>query len=201
MTEIEFLYDFGSPNAYLVHKVLPALAKRTQSKVSYVPILLGGVFKATNNQSPIYAFAGVKNKLQYQYKEIERFVAHHEIAYNMNPHFPVMTIGVMRGAVYAQDKPWYHAYLDTVFDAMWVEGQKMDDPDVIARVLSAADLPANQIMAATQTPQIKQALIASTETAVNRGVFGAPTMFVGDEMFFGKDSLGDLEREINILQR
>lgn len=193
MREIEFLYDFGSPNAYLVHKVLPAIADRHGAALRYVPILLGGVFKATGNQSPMQAFAGVQGKLAYQSKEIARFVRRHGLSYKMNPHFPVMTIGIMRGAIYAQGNAWEIKYIDTVFDAIWGQGEKMDDLPTIARVLGDAGLPAAEIMAATQTPEIKQGLIDTTAAAVARGVFGAPTMFVGTEMFFGKDSLPDLE--------
>lgn len=193
MKTIEFLYDFGSPNAYLVHKVLPGIAARHGAKLDYVPILLGGVFKATNNQSPMMAFADVIGKLSYQVVEIERFKRRHNLVYAMNPNFPVMTIGVMRGAIYAQGKDWEQAYIDAVFDAMWVDGQKMDDPTVIGEVLDKAGLPAREIMAATGESEIKQGLIDNTSAAVKRGVFGAPTMFVGNEMFFGKDSLDDLD--------
>ncbi|MHA6261864.1 DsbA family protein [Arenibacterium sp. CAU 1754] len=193
MKTIEFLYDFGSPNAYLVHKVLPDIATRHGAELKYVPILLGGVFKATNNQSPMEAFAGVTGKLPYQLAEIERFKRRYGVAYAMNPHFPVLTIGVMRGAIYSQGQSWESAYTDAVFDAMWVDGKKMDDPAVIAEVLTEAGLPAEQIMTATVTPEVKQGLIDATTAAVGRGVFGAPTMFVGDEMFFGKDSLDDLD--------
>jgi len=193
MQTIELIYDFGSPNAYLMHKVLPGLAQRAGAELRYTPVLLGGIFKETNNQSPFQAFANVKFKLNYMTTEIQRFIARHDVAFQMNPHFPVMTIGVMRGAVFAQGKPWEQTYIDTVFDAIWVHGKKMDDPAVIAQVLSAADLPAQDIMAATQTPDVKQGLIDLTAGAVARQVFGAPTMFVGDEMFFGKDSLSDLE--------
>lgn len=190
---IDFLYDFGSPNAYLVHKVLPDLAARCGATVTWTPILLGGVFKATNNQSPMQAFSGVAGKLAYQQVEIARFIERHDLPFQFNPHFPVMTIGVMRGAAYAQGKDWESHYINAVFDALWVQGAKMDDPDVIAQVLTDAGLPTADIMAATQTPEVKQALIDTTSAAVDRSVFGAPTMFVGDEMFFGKDSLPDLE--------
>lgn len=193
MAEIEFLYDFGSPNAYLAHKALPALAERTGATVRYLPILLGGVFKATNNASPIQTFAGVAGKLAHQTRVIERFAERHGIPFAWNPAFPVNTLGLMRGAVYAQGKPWEAAYTDAMFDALWVTGQKMDDPQVIARVLSEAGLPAEEILAGTQDPEVKSGLIAATEAAVARGVYGAPTLFVGDEMFFGKDSLDELE--------
>jgi 2-hydroxychromene-2-carboxylate isomerase len=151
------------------------------------------VFKATNNQSPMQAFSGVTGKLDYQRREMARFVARHGIEFAMNPHFPVMTIGVMRGAIYATGKPWEMAYVNAVFDAIWRDGEKMDDPDTIARVLDAATLPAQEIMQATQEAGIKAGLIEATAAAVARGVFGAPTQFVDDEMFFGKDSLGDLD--------
>lgn len=199
VADIEFLYDFGSPNAYLVHRVLPDLARRTGANLRYTPILLGGVFKATGNLSPMMAFRDVKGKLTYQAREIERFVARHGIKYHMSPHFPVVTLTAMRGAVYAQTKPWEGRYIDAVFDAMWIHGQKLDDIDVIADVLDDARLPRDEILDATQDPAVKQALIERTENAVSRGVFGAPSMFVGDELFFGKDSLPDLEYELKTL--
>lgn len=191
--EIQFLYDFGSPNAFLVHKVLPDVAQRTGAELTYVPVLLGGIFKATQNQSPVQAFGGVKGKLDYIRVETTRFVQRHGLKFHWNPNFPVMTIGVMRGAIYAQGKDWEQRYLDTVFDAMWVNGKKMDEPDVIAEALNDAGLPASEIMSATQTDAVKQGLIDNTSAAVARGAFGSPTMFLGDEMFFGKDSLSDLE--------
>lgn len=190
---IDFYYDFGSPNAYLVHKVLPALASGAGTGVSYHPILLGGVFKATGNQSPFQAFAGVTGKIDYLRQEIARFIERHALPFAMNPHFPVNTLMLMRGAVFAEGKGWERLYIDTVFNAMWVGGEKMDDPETILRVLGEAGLPAQEIAAATQDPAIKQALIDQTQAAVDRGVFGAPTIFVGDEMFFGKDALVDLE--------
>lgn len=189
---IDFLYDFGSPNAYLVHKTLPDLAARFGASVNYQPILLGGVFKATNNQSPMQAFGSVQGKLQYHAQETQRFIKRHDLTFHMNPHFPVMTIGVMRGAVFAQGKDWESKYLDAIFDAMWVHGQKMDDPAVINDVLRENDLPAEQIIKATQDQPVKQGLIDATSAAVNRGVFGSPTMFVGDEMFFGKETLPEI---------
>ncbi|MCA0873364.1 2-hydroxychromene-2-carboxylate isomerase [Seohaeicola saemankumensis] len=197
MQNIEFLYDFGSPNAYLVHKVLPGLAERYGASVTYVPILLGGVFKATDNQSPIQAFANVKGKLAYQAREIERFVTRHGIKYHMNPHFPVNTIGIMRGAVYSRGKPWEGTYIDAIYNAMWIHGQKMDDTDVIADVLETAGLPYTEILAATQDAEVKQGLIDATSAAVARGTFGSPTLFLGDEMFFGKDSLPELEHYLS----
>ena len=190
---IEFMYDFASPNACLAHHVLPGIAARHGVGLRHVPILLGGVFKATNNRSPIEAFAGVKGKLAYEMKEIDRFVRRHGIRFHMNPHFPLNSLALMRGAVFARGRDWERAYIDTVFRAIWLHGQKMDDPAVMEEVLREAGLPAGAIMEAIATAEVKQALIAETEAAVARGVFGAPTMFVGGEMFFGKHSLPDLE--------
>lgn len=193
MTAIEFLYDFGSPNAFLVHKVLPGLAERAGAELLYRPVLLGGIFKAANNQSPMQAFAGVKGKLAHQNRQIDRFVQRHGITFNWNPHFPVNTLGLMRGAAFAQGQPWERSYIDAIFQAMWQNGEKMDDPNVIERVLRNAELPAEDILAATQQGDVKQKLIDATQAAVARGAYGSPTMFVGDEMFFGKDSLDELE--------
>lgn len=193
MKHIEFIYDFGSPYSYLAHKALPDLAARHGVELRYVPVLIGGIFKATNNQSPMQAFAGVKGKLEYQHVEIARFCERFDVPFTWNPHFPVMTMGVMRGAIYARGQPWGQAYTDTVFDAMWRDGLKMDEPDVIRRCLSGAGLPAEEIIAATQDPEIKQGLIETTSWAVDQGAFGAPTVITDGELFFGKDALSDLD--------
>jgi 2-hydroxychromene-2-carboxylate isomerase len=193
MQQIEFYYDFGSPNAYLVDAVIHRIASRHDARVVLKPILLGGVFKATNNQPPMAAFAAVPPKLDYLRTEIARFVKRYEVAFFFNPHFPVMTVAVMRGAVASLGQPYERDYYDTVMRAMWHDGEKMDDPDVIAQVLTAAGLPAAEIMEAAQTQKVKDRLRDLTDAAVARGVFGAPTMFVGEEMFFGKDSLDDLD--------
>ncbi len=193
MASIEFYYDFGSPNVYFVDKVLPGIAARHGAKVVYRPMLLGGVFKATNNQPPMMAFSDVTHKLDYMRVEIDRFVRRHGLSFTFNPHFPVMTIAVMRAAVFAQGKPWEAAFISTVMDAMWQHGKKMDDLDVMAAVLTDADLPTAEILDAIQTPEVKGRLATLTADAVARKVFGAPTLFVGDEMFFGKDALDDLD--------
>lgn len=198
MQVIEFYYDFGSPNAYLVHQVLPEIAKQSGAALIYRPMLLGGVFKATNNQSPVQAFADVKHKLAYQRLEIARFTARHGITFAFNPHFPVNTIAMMRGAVFAQGKPWEQDYTAAMFTAMWRDGQKMDDPETISAELTAAGLPSGEILVAVQSPAVKTDLIEATAAAVERGVFGAPTMFVGTEMFFGKDALPDLQYQLSM---
>ena len=194
---VEFHFDFGSPNAYLSHLVIPAIEARTGVAFAYVPVLLGGVFKATNNVSPMVALQGIKNKPAYQRLETERFLRRHGISeYRANPHFPVNTLRIMRGAVFAQRENFLGSYVDAVFRHMWAEPKKMDDEEVIAAALAASGLPAERIMAGVQQPEVKAALIANTESAVQRGVFGSPSFFVGDELFFGKDTLRDVEEEI-----
>jgi len=194
---VEFLFDFGSPNAYLAHKVIPAIEARTGAKFAYVPVLLGGVFKATGNRSPMEAFAGIPAKLAYEGLERDRFVARHGLTrFAGNPHFPVNTLAIMRGAVAAETLKVFEAYVETVFAAMWEQGRKMDDPVVVAEVLDAAHLPAERLMALAQERAIKDELVANTNAAVARGVFGSPSFFVGDELYFGKDRLPDVEAAI-----
>lgn len=194
---VEFLFDFGSPNAYLCHRVIPAIQARTGVAFTYVPILLGGLFKLANNRSPIEAFAAIPNKLAYERLEVDRFVRRHGLAaWRWNPHFPVNTLAIMRGAVAAQSLGVFERYVEAVFAAMWEQQRKMDDPAQIAEVLGAAGLDAPALMALTQDPAVKAQLVAHTERAHARGAFGAPTFFVGDEMFFGKDRLREVEEEI-----
>jgi 2-hydroxychromene-2-carboxylate isomerase len=197
MTTALFYFDFGSPNAYLAHEVIPGIEQRTGARFDYVPILLGGVFKLTNNRSPMEAFGEVRNKLAYEARETERFVARHGLtAYRMNPHFPVNTLKIMRGAVAAQREGVFAAYVDAVFRAMWEDGLKMDDPAVIAEVLTAAGLDAAAILARSEDPEVKQALIANTEAAVAAGAFGSPTFNLDGELYFGKDRLRDVEEAL-----
>jgi len=197
MRNVEFLFDFGSPNAYLCHKLIPALESRTGVAVAYVPILLGGPFKLANNRSPLEAFAAIPHKLAYERLEMRRFVARHGLAdFRFNPHFPVNTLQLMRGAVAAQTLGCFEAYVDTMFAAMWERGLKMDDPATVATVLAESGLDAQRLMQAAQEPDVKARLMADTQSAHDRGAFGAPTFFVGDEMFFGKDRLRDVEEEI-----
>jgi 2-hydroxychromene-2-carboxylate isomerase len=191
--KIEFYYDFGSPNAYLVHKTLPKIAKAHGVPIVFRPILLGGVFKATNNKSPMEAFANVAGKLAYEARETQRFIENRKITFQPNPHFPVNTIALMRGAIFAIGKPWEQSYRDTMFTAMWVDQEKMDDPATVMQVMEKAGLPSTEILSASQDPSIKTALIEATSQAVARGVFGAPTLIANEDMFFGKHSLMDLE--------
>jgi len=193
----QFHFDFGSPNAYLAHLVMPEIAARTGIEIEYCPVLIGGVFKATNNVSPMVSLEGIKNKPEYQEIETLRFLKRHSItSYTENPYFPVNTLAIMRGAVYCQSFDYFGHYVSEVFRHMWCAPKKMDDPGVIHIALTASGLPADDIIEATQTPEVKQQLIANTEDSVNRGNFGSPTFFVGDEIFFGKDKLRDMEEEI-----
>ena len=193
----EFHFDFGSPNAYLSHLVLPALEARTGVAFKYIPVLLGGVFKATGNVSPMVSLQGIKNKPEYQRLETERFLRQHGIAeFRPNPHFPVNTLQIMRGAVFAEREGFLAAYVDAVYRHMWATPKKMDDAETIAAALDESGLPAERIMAGIGQAEVKAALIANTESAVQRGVFGSPSFFVDDELFFGKDKLRDVEEEI-----
>ena len=194
---VEFHFDFGSPNAYLSHLALPGIAQRTGATITYVPILLGGVFKATGNVSPAVSLQGIKNKPEYQQIETQRFLDAHNITrYQRNPHFPVNTLMLMRGATFAQDKEYFAQYVNEMFDHMWAEPKKMDDPEVVAQVLASSSLPGDEILAGVQDPAVKQRLIDSTERVVQMGTFGSPTFFVGQEIYFGKDKLGEVEAEI-----
>lgn len=189
---IEFHFDFGSPNAYLAHRVIPALAEKTGVEFQYVPVLLGGVFKATGNVSPAISMQGIRNKPQYQAIETQRFCAAHGIAPQVpNPHFPVNTLKIMRGAVFAQQAGYFPAYVDAVYAGMWEQARKLDEDDVIRVVLDAAGLPVDEIFAGMADPDVKRALIDNTEASVARGTFGSPTFFVGDDIYFGKDKLRD----------
>jgi 2-hydroxychromene-2-carboxylate isomerase len=197
MVSPEFIFDFGSPNAYLAWKVLPEIEARTGAAFTLTPCLLGGIFKATGNQSPMQANANIPAKMAYEMLEMRRFIARHGLSrFQMNPHFPINTLTMMRGAVAAERKGVFARYVAACFAAMWEEGLKMDEGAVIAIRLNAADLPGEEIVAATQDAEIKAALIANTERAVARGVFGLPAFFVGDEMWFGKDRLREVEEAI-----
>jgi 2-hydroxychromene-2-carboxylate isomerase len=194
---VQFLFDFGSPNAYLCHRVLPALEARTGARVEYVPILLGGLFRLANNRSPMEAFRDIPTKQAYDRRDMARFVARHGLSrFRMNPHFPVNTLKIMRGAVAAQRLGCFERYVDAVFAAMWEDGRDMDDVPTIVEVLTAAGLDAAALLERSQDAEVKAALLANTESAHARGAFGSPTFFVGDEMWFGKERLRDVEDEI-----
>jgi len=197
MPTVEFHFDFGSPNAYLAHKVIPAIEARTGGRFDYVPVLLGGVFKATNNRSPMEAFGGIRNKLEYAQLETQRFVARHSLtAYRRNPFFPVNTLRIMRGAAAAAMDGGFERYVDVVFRLMWEDGKKMDDPAVIQAALDQAGIDGATMLARIEDPAVKAKLVKNTEQSVERGCFGSPTFFVDGAMWFGKDSLRDVEEAI-----
>jgi len=195
---IDFIFDFASPNAYLAWQVLPGIAARTNAHVNLVPCLLGGLFKLTGNHAPMTAFGNVKGKLEYERLETQRFIAKHNLgAFRLNPHFPVNTLLIMRGLLAARRANAGEAYFEAVLKAMWEEGQKMDDPAVVAAVLGASGLDAKAILESAQDPAVKAELAANTNAAAARGAFGIPTFFIGDQMFFGKERLGQVEEELS----
>lgn len=197
MPKVEFLFDFGSPNAFLSHRVIPEIEQRTGAKFEVTPVLLGGIFKATNNRSPVEAFAGIKNKLAYDGLETQRFVKRHGIAdFKMNPFFPVNTLQLMRMAVAAKKEGYLPRYMDAVFHHMWIEPKKMDDAEIVRAALAESGLDPD-LLDRAQAPEVKTALIANTEDAVNRGAFGIPTFFVDGAIYFGKDRLRDVEEAIS----
>ncbi len=190
----QFMFDFGSPNAFLSHEAIPAIEQRTRVKFEYVPILLGGVFKATNNKSPAETLAGVKNKPEFQAIETERFIKRfHVQPYVWNPFFPVNTLNLMRAAIAAQFEGVFEKYVEAAFHHMWREPKKMDDPEVAVKALSASGLDGTKLLTRAQDADVKAKLIANTQSAVERGAFGSPTFFVGNEMFFGKEQLREVE--------
>ena len=196
--KVEFLFDFGSPNAFLAHRVIPHIEKRTGVQFAYRPVLLGGIFKATGNQSPMQAFGHIKNKLAYEQLETQRFIRSHGISdFHFNPFFPINTLQLMRMAVAAQNEGTLPRYMDAVFHHMWIAPKKMDDPDVVKAALVESGIdPA--LLERAQAPEVKAALIANTDDAEARGAFGIPTFFVGEEIFFGKDRLRDVEEAIHV---
>lgn len=194
---VEFHFDFGSPNAYLAHKIVPEIEARAGVAFTYVPVLLGGIFKATNNVSPMVANQGVLNKGEYQMLEMRRFIDRHGLtAFRFNEHFPVNTLQIMRGAVAAEMDDTLAPYIEAAMAAMWEQSKKMDDPDIIRAVLDEAGLDGAHIVERIQDPAVKAKLVANTEDSVARGTFGIPTFFVDGDIYFGKDRLRDVEDAI-----
>jgi 2-hydroxychromene-2-carboxylate isomerase len=197
MIKVEFHFDFGSPNAYLSHLVIPEIEKRTGAKFEYVPVLLGGVFKMTNNRSPAQSLAGIKNKPEYERLETTRFIRRHKITrFKSNPFFPVNTLMMMRGAIAAHSLGAFERYVDEMYRNMWAEPKKMDDPVVFRAALDESALPSGQILELIESQPVKDRLLKNTTRSVERGTFGSPTFYLGDEIFFGKDRLRDVEEMI-----
>ena len=194
---VEFQFDFGSPNAYLAELVIPSIERRTGVKFEYVPVLLGGVYKATGNMSPSDALRGIKNKPEYQALETQRFIRRHNATkFRQNPFFPVNTLMLMRGAVAAQFEGAFEPYFRASYHHMWEEPKKMDDPQIFRDAFKSSGIAIDRLIARAQQDDVKKRLIDSTNDAVARGAFGSPTFFVGKEIYFGKDSLRDVEEEI-----
>ena len=189
----EFHFDFGGPNSYLVHKLMPAFCAANGTTAVYVPISLGGVFKLTGNRPPMERYADAPAKRAYELLEFSRFVATHNLPFAMNPHFPINSLNLMRGAVAAQHLGCFAPYVDTIMTAMWENGANTGDLAVVKAVLDAAGLDSTALLAKAEEPNVKAELISNTEDAVVRGVFGVPTFFVGAEMFWGKERLGQVE--------
>jgi len=197
---IDFLFDISSPNAYLAHKAIPGIEQRTGAKFAYKICLLGGIFNATGNQTPALTFANVKGKIAYELLEIERFRKAHGIdRFKFNSAFPVNSLMMMRAALIVEAKGDLPHFIDTCFNAVWEQDENMADKDVFVRVLTQAGFDGEALLAGTQDPEIKAKLAKNTEEAVNRGAFGMPTFFVGDEMFFGKERLGQVEAAITAM--
>lgn len=197
MSKLEFHFDFGSPNAYLSHLVIPDIERRTGARFDYVPVLLGGVFKLTNNRSPAESLAGIRNKPEYQRLETARFVERYGITrFTANPFFPVNTLVLMRGAVAARKLGVFERYVDEIYRHMWAEPKKLDDPGVLRAALTESNLNAEQLFTLVQTAEVKNELLVNTQRSVERGTFGSPTFFVGDAIYFGKDRLRDVEEAV-----
>ncbi len=189
----EFLFDVGGPNGYLVHKLLPDFCARTGAVANYVPVLLGGLFKATGNRAPMMRYADAPAKWAYEQLEFQRFIAAHALPFHMNPHFPVNSLLAMRVITGASDTAAFMSVIDALMAGMWEQGLKLDEPAVVAAALDAAGLDGASLIARADDPAVKAKLAANTEAAVARGTFGIPTFFVGTEMFWGKERLAQVE--------
>jgi len=184
---LEYFFDFGSPTSYLAWTQLPRIAAAAGARVDWRPMLLGGVFKATGNASPVLVAA----KGRWMGADIARWAKRYGVPFRFNPHFPINTLTLMRGAAGLQMRrpEVFERYLATIYEAMWKEPANLGDPGVLAATLAAAGFDADEFAALVADPEVKAKLVATTEEAVGRGVFGAPTCFVGEAMFFGQDRL------------
>jgi len=186
---VDFYFDYGSPTSYLAYTQMPGVAKRTGATVNYLPILLGGVFQATGNRSPVEVAA----KGKWMQGDLQHFAERYKVPYKWNPHFPINTLPLMRGATYAAREGFLLPYSDAIYKAVWADGLNMGDPAVIAKVLQEAGIDAQKVIAATQEQAVKDSLKDTTQQAIGRGLFGAPTFFVGERMHFGQDRLPYVE--------
>ena len=190
---VEFYFDFGSPTAYLAHKRLRQLSTQYKLDVQYIPMLLGGVFKATNNTSPVAKPAKGKYMLEH---DLPRVAKRYGVELNFNPYFPINTLNLMRAAIAAERLGCLDEYVDAVYNATWIQGKDMGSPEIVGQVLSAANLDVARLLELSQDPSVKAALVVNTESAVARGVFGAPTFFMDGGMYFGQDRLDFIEEAL-----
>lgn len=191
---LDFIFDFASPNAYFAYRALPPILERTGAELNIIPCLLGGIFKLCGNAAPWMKYRDVKGRNAYDMLEIRRFIEKHGLTnFHMNPFFPPNTLLLMRGLVAAELEGVKAPYVEAGLAAMWEEEKNMSEPAVIAGVLAAAGLDAEHLLARAQDQDVKDRLAANTQTAVDRGAFGVPTFFIGDEIFFGKERLGQIE--------
>jgi 2-hydroxychromene-2-carboxylate isomerase len=184
---VEFYFDLGSPATYLAYTQLPKICERTGSQLTYIPILLGGVFKATGNASP----ATVPSKGRYMFQDLDRYARRYGVPLKFNPHFPINTLMLMRAVtgIQLRHPERFAAFIDCLFKALWIDGRSLDEPATVAAVLTENGFDPNEVLALTADEQVKAVLKDNTEKAVQRGVFGAPSMFVDNQLFFGQDRL------------
>jgi 2-hydroxychromene-2-carboxylate isomerase len=184
---VEYFFDVGSPTSYLAWTQLPKIAAETGAAIAWRPMLLGGVFKATGNASPVT----IPAKGRWMNEDLQRWARRYGVTLRFNPHFPINTLTLMRGATAMQMRhpDRFLHYLDVIERAMWEAPKNLGDVDVLAATLHEAGFDPAEFAALVGDPDVKAKLIATTEEAVARGVFGAPTFFVGDAMFFGQDRL------------
>ncbi|PMU07238.1 MULTISPECIES: 2-hydroxychromene-2-carboxylate isomerase [unclassified Pseudomonas] len=184
---VEFYFDLGSPATYLAYTQLPKICEQTDSQLIYIPILLGGVFKATGNASP----AAIPAKGRYMFQDLDRYAKRYGVALKFNPHFPINTLMLMRAVTGMQLRhpERFQAFIDCLFHALWVEGRSLDDLATVASVLTQNGFDPNEVLALTADEEVKATLKDNTEKAVQRGVFGAPSMFVDNQLYFGQDRL------------
>ena len=193
MKKIDFYFDFASPNGYLSLQALKKYQASMDLEINYIPVLLGGIFKLTNNQPPMIAFGEVKGKLEYENLEMKRFIDFHQLSnFKMNPHFPVITLMLMRGALAAQQEGFLEEYINKMSVEMWENEKKLDDPDELKAAYDNAGFDSDKIFSLMGTQEIKDKLLSNSSAAAERGVFGIPTFFVGDEMYFGKNTIEEI---------
>ncbi|MGB7317189.1 MAG: 2-hydroxychromene-2-carboxylate isomerase [Planktotalea sp.] len=195
--QVDFLFDFSSPNAYLAHRLIPGIEARTGVTFTYVPCLLGGIFNATNNKSPMETNAHVENKIKYDWLEFERFLNKHKLTeFSFNPNFPLRTVFLMRAAIVVSNTGDLRKFVDAGMTLAWEDQINVSDPAIAAAALTEAGFDGAALLEATKDDAIKAQLFDSTNAAVARGAFGMPTFYVEDDIYFGKDRLRDVEEDI-----